>query len=94
MQIRWLEEAILDLQRLHDYIQQDKPHAATKVAKHIYKAIDLLETQPYIGRAGRVPHTRELIVVGTPYIIPYRVKREKIEILRVLHAAMSWPVSL
>ncbi|MBI2707954.1 MAG: type II toxin-antitoxin system RelE/ParE family toxin [Proteobacteria bacterium] len=94
MQIRWLEEAVLDLHKLHDYIKQDKPQAATKVAKRIYEAIDLLEHQPGIGRPGRVPHTRELIIGGTPYIIPYRVKGEKLEILRVLHASMPWPEAL
>jgi toxin ParE1/3/4 len=90
-QIRWLDEAVLDLQKLHRYIQQDKPRAATQVAKRIYEAVDLLEYQPGLGRPGRVPHTRELIIGGTPYIIPYRVKKEKIEILRVLHASMLWP---
>lgn len=91
MQIRWLEEAVIDLQKLYTYIQQDKPQAALKVAGRIYEAVDLLEHQPGIGRPGRVPHTRELIIGGTPYIIPYRVKGMRIEILRVLHACMSWP---
>lgn len=90
MQIRWLDEAVLDLQRLHEYIAQDKPKAAAKVAKRIYEAVDLLEHQPNIGRPGRVPHTRELIIGGTPYIIPYRIKRDRVEILRVFHAAMAW----
>ncbi len=93
MHIRWLEEAVLDLHKLRSYIKQDKPQAASQVAKRIYEAVDLLEYQPGIGRSGRVPHTRELIIGGTPYIIPYRVKGEKIEILRVLHAAMPWPES-
>jgi toxin ParE1/3/4 len=47
-----------------------------------------------MGRPGRVPHTRELIIGGTLYIIPYRAKGEKIEILRVLHASMPWLESL
>lgn len=94
MQIRWLEEAVLDLQKLHNYINQDKPQAAANVAKRIIDAVDLLGHQPGIGRPGRVPHTRELIIGGTPYIIPYRVKGEKIEILRVFHASMPWPEDL
>ena len=94
MQIRWLNEAVLDLQKLHNYIKQDKPQAAAKVAKRIIDAVDLLAHHPGMGRAGRVPHTRELILGGTPYIIPYRVKGEKIEILRVLHASIPWPEAL
>ncbi|PIW88418.1 MAG: type II toxin-antitoxin system mRNA interferase toxin, RelE/StbE family, partial [Nitrospirae bacterium CG_4_8_14_3_um_filter_44_28] len=40
---------------------------------------------------GRVEGTRELVISGLPYIIPYRVKNNTIEILRVLHAARKWP---
>jgi len=91
MQIRWLNEAVLDLQKLHNYIQNDKPQAAEKIAKLIYETVDFLAQQPAMGRPGRVPHTRELILGGTPYIIPYRVKGNVIEILRVLHTSMQWP---
>ncbi len=44
-----------------------------------------------MGRAGRVPGTRELLIPGTPYIIPYRVRAGAVEILRVFHAARRWP---
>jgi len=32
-----------------------------------------------------------LVVSGTPYIVPYRVRGEVLEVLRVLHGAMRWP---
>ena len=32
-----------------------------------------------MGRAGRVAGTRELVVTGTPYIAPYRVRTEVAE---------------
>ena len=44
-----------------------------------------------MGRHGRIEGTRELVIPGLPYIIPYRVKNNVIEILRVLHAARKWP---
>jgi plasmid stabilization system protein ParE len=28
---------------------------------------------------------------GTPYLLPYRIKSNEVEILRVLHAAQKWP---
>jgi toxin ParE1/3/4 len=43
------------------------------------------------GRPGRWPGTRELIIPGTPYIVPYRVKGPVVEILRVFHGARRWP---
>lgn len=91
MIIKWLDDAVYDLQALRQYIDQDKPSAANRIAKQILKAVNLLSDQPGMGRPGRVLGTRELIVSSTPYIIPYRVKNNSIEILRVLHVAMEWP---
>jgi toxin ParE1/3/4 len=91
MMIKWLDDAIYDLQALRQYIAQDKPIAANRLAKQILKAVNLLSDFPSMGRPGRILGTRELIVSNTPYIIPYRVKNNFIEILRVLHAAMKWP---
>ncbi len=94
MIIKWLDDAIYDLQALRQYIAQDKPSAANHVAKRVLSAINLLSDQPGMGRPGRVPGTRELVVTSMPYIIPYRVKSNSIEILRVLHVAMQWPEEL
>ncbi len=38
-----------------------------------------------------MPGTRELVVTGTPYIVPYRVKGQEVEVLRVYHGARHWP---
>jgi toxin ParE1/3/4 len=94
MMIAWLDDAINDLQALHQYITKENPAAATKVAKRILKTVDLLSNQSGMGRKGRVLETRELIIPGTPFIIPYRVKNQRIEILRVFHCAMQWPEEL
>jgi len=50
-----------------------------------------MKKEPAMGRAGRVAGTRELVVAETPYIIPYRVRGDAVEILRVFHAAREWP---
>jgi len=60
----------------------------------IQEAVARLAEYPAMGRSGRVPGTRELVVVGTPYIIPYRVRGDRVEILRVFHAARKWPPKL
>lgn len=91
MRVKWLDDAIDDLQSLRDYIATENPAAANNIAKRILKAVTLLSEQPNIGRQGRVPHTREFIISSTPFIIPYRMKNNIIEILRVLHCAMQWP---
>lgn len=94
MMVKWSEDAINDLRALHDYICRDKITAANHEAKKILHAVELLSQQPEIGRRGRIVGTRELIVYGAPYIIPYRVKNNIIELLRVYHCAMQWPEKL
>lgn len=91
MQIKWQNRAITDLEQLQEYIAQDNPIAAEQVAKMIIQAVDLLKSHPAIGRPGRVPNTRELVIKDTPYLLPYRLRKGVIEILRVLHGAMQWP---
>lgn len=46
-----------------------------------------------MGRPGRIPGTRELIFPSLPYIVPYRIRGEIVEILSVFHAARKWPES-
>lgn len=91
MRIRWFRDAVLDLIELRRYIAADNPHAAQDVAKHIMTGVTSLSDHPAMGRIGRVEGTRELVIAGLPYIIPYRVKNNVVEILRVLHAARKWP---
>jgi len=91
VKVRWLDEAVLDLKSLRTYIARDSRAAAAEVAQRIREAVRILSDYPAAGRAGRVPHTREVVVSGTPYILPYRIKANTVEILRVLHAAQKWP---
>ena len=59
--------------------------------ERIRTAVERLAASPAIGRPGRVADTRELVIPGTPYIIPYRVKSDVVQIITVLHSAQRWP---
>ena len=91
MRVRWLRTALANLEAEAAYIAEDDPAAAGRVVQRILRAVDLLKKNPAMGRAGRVAGTRELVVADTPYIIPYRVRGEAVEILRIFHAARKWP---
>jgi toxin ParE1/3/4 len=93
VRVRWLRRALANLDAEAEYIAVDDP-AAGRVVLRILRAVDLLKKNPALGRAGRVAGTRELVVAGTPYIVPYRVHGEAVEILRVFHAARRWPEKL
>ncbi len=94
MRIKWLRTALRNLDDEAEYISRDSPTAAAKVVTGIVKAVALLGQFPSLGRPGRVAGTRELVVSGTPYIIPYRARGDAVEILRVFHAAPKWPERL
>jgi toxin ParE1/3/4 len=95
MTIRWSDEALDDLRSLHAYISKDNPVAAQKVALAILSSVETnLRDNPHIGRPGRVNGTRELVITGTPYVVPYRVKHGVIQVLRVYHGARRWPEQL
>ena len=91
MEIRWLEDALADVTEIYRYIAADNPRAAARVVQRIQAAIRPLAEFPHRGRPGRWAGTRELIIPGTPYIVPYRVKGDLVEILRVFHGARRWP---
>jgi toxin ParE1/3/4 len=92
MKIVWSPEAIQDLISLRAYIAEENPAAARRIVLRILHDVEhLLPDNPQMGRPGRVPGTRELVVPRTPYIVPYRVQRATIQILRVFHGARRWP---
>ena len=91
----WSPEAVADLVALRAYIEQDDPAAAQRVALHIIRNIEtLLPDNHEMGRPGRVPGTRELVIPNTPYIVPYRVVGGAIQVLRIFHGARRWPETL
>jgi toxin ParE1/3/4 len=91
VRVRWLRCALINLDEEAEYIARDNPDAAARIVDRIATSVDRLATHPASGRPGRVPGTRELVVTGTPYIVPYRVRGDSVEILRVFHAARKWP---
>ena len=94
MQIKWLRTALRNLDAEAESIARDNPAAANRVVQKIRATVNLLAEQPALGRPGRVPNTRELVISGTPYLAPYRVRSQVIDLLRVLHAARQWPARL
>jgi toxin ParE1/3/4 len=91
MKVKWVRLALNDLNEVAEFIAQDNPESASRVLKCIWDAVQMLADHPHVGSAGRVLGTRELVIAGTPFIIPYRVAENTIQILRVLHGKRRWP---
>jgi len=91
MQVVWTEPALRDLAAARAFIALDTPKAATSQVQMLMQGAGTLVQFPNLGRPGRRPGTRELIVNRTPYVLPCRVGQGRIEILRVLHTRQRWP---
>jgi addiction module RelE/StbE family toxin len=89
--VRWLKRALKNLDDEAEYFARDNPQGAARIVERIATSVDRLATHPASGRPGRVPGTRELVISGTPYVVPYRVRDKTVQILRVFHAARKWP---
>ncbi len=91
MRVKWLRKAALNLEDAHDFLSKENPIAAQEFVREVYRLVGLLSTQPAMGRPGRVPESRELVMQPYPFLIPYRVNGDEIHILRVFHTRLRLP---
>jgi len=90
VRVKWLRTALRTLDTQADHIARDDPAAAVRALDRVRSAVENLAKHPGMGRPGRVPLTREMVISGTPFVVVYRVRAD-VEIVRVLHGAQSWP---
>ena len=91
MRLVWTDLAVRDLAAARAYIARDNAPAAERQIERVLAAVGSLQQLPDIGRPGRRPGTRELVIDRTPYIAAYRLRGDAIEILRVMHSRQRWP---
>ncbi|MEY6431230.1 type II toxin-antitoxin system RelE/ParE family toxin [Thioalkalicoccus limnaeus] len=91
MKVLWAPEARQDLCEIYLHLAPNNPPAARALQARIKEGVALLRANPLLGRPGRVAGTRELVTQGAPYILPYQIRGDRLELLRVHHAARRWP---
>ena len=94
MIVAWLPRAIANRDAQLGRIAQESAQAAIEQGDRIEQQISQLIAYPEMGRAGRKQGTRELVISRTPFIVIYRIKGERIELIRLLHGAQQWPKGL
>jgi plasmid stabilization system protein ParE len=94
MNVVWSPRAIGHLIAIREYIERDSDRNAALVAGRILRAVEILRTQPQMGRPGHLTGTRELVIPGMSYIIPYRVRYGRLELLAVFDGHRKWPKKL
>jgi len=89
VELVWSPRSLARLREIRDYVAKDKPDAAARLATRIVSLVEALKENPYLGRVGSEPGVRELIVGGTPYLIFYRVRSNRVTITTIWHGAQS-----
>ncbi|MEN3384495.1 MAG: hypothetical protein V7608_4539 [Hyphomicrobiales bacterium] len=92
VRLRFGRRARRQLDNIHQYIHERNPEAATRVIARIRQSANRLLDFPNLGPHGLVPGTHELVVVGLPYVIVYRLAGDEdgtIDILGIYHSAQD-----
>lgn len=87
MALKWTRGALRQLDQILDYIAADNPVRATSFAQELKDKVGILAVHPGLGRPGRVPGTREL-VLHRHYLAIYRVVGDEVQVLRIHHTSM------
>ncbi|MGB0954502.1 MAG: type II toxin-antitoxin system RelE/ParE family toxin [Panacagrimonas sp.] len=90
LRLRWSSLALQDFVKVQEYISQENPRAARRIAQRIAEAAAKLEKFPRLGRPGNVDGAYELVVANTPYLIVYRIRDDQLELIRLWHGRQNW----
>jgi toxin ParE1/3/4 len=91
MIIKWTNRADNERFDQLEYIFNENPVAASEIDIEIEIQVEQLSTHPKMGRIGRRKGTYEMVINRTPFIAIYRIKKQRIEIIRFLHGKQQWP---
>jgi toxin ParE1/3/4 len=93
VRIVWLSFAQRDLLTISAYYESvASKDVANRVVRSIVHSASGLMDNPYLGHpSASTDGVHELQVARLPYLLPYRVVDDRIEILRVFHEAQDRP---
>ena len=77
MKVRYTKRALAQIDQVLTYIEARSPQGASQVRDRIVALIALLGDHPYAGRQTTRAYVRRLPVNPYPYLIDYRVTRNR-----------------
>ncbi len=90
VRVLWLPEALEDVERLHAFLQEKSPSAASRAAQTILDGARLLETAPEAGRPlNDDTERRELFLTfgAGAYVLRYQLDAGgTVVVIRVWHS--------
>ncbi|MBI3624040.1 type II toxin-antitoxin system RelE/ParE family toxin [Candidatus Saccharibacteria bacterium] len=88
--VKWLPEALADIERLHSFLNDKDPEAAARAARAILQGARLLKTTPHIGRPmpDETSRREQFVAFGAgAYVLRYMQEDEKtVVVIRVWHS--------
>ncbi len=88
-QIVWLPEAVKDVTRLREFLEDKSPEAASRVAALIRSGAKTLTDFPAIGKPMNDGTGRREILLpfgAGGYVLRYRIEQQIVVIIRVWHS--------
>ena len=88
--VKWLPEAIADIERLHSFLKVKSPEAASRAAKTVLKGAILLKSRPHIGRPMPDETARRELFIpfgAGAYVLRYMQEdKDTVVVIRVWHS--------
>ena len=91
MQVQWTRRALRRLDQHASYIATWSAKAADEMAQRVRLHITDLAAHPLLGREGRYPGTRELVVEKGRYVVIYRVRGQIVQVITIHDTRQQWP---
>ena len=84
-QIKWTEPALNDLNEIAEYIALDKPSAAKKLVRNVFKTVKRLKDFPKSGtKPVELPENEYREVIAGPCRVFYRINGKVVYVLYVM----------
>ncbi len=91
--IRYLSTAQKDLDEIFDYVLRDKPSAAALLLEKFDHSISQLSLNPELGVVPKDDRLKNLgyrMLIVEKYLVFYVIKRQSIQIRRIIHGARKY----
>jgi len=91
MRIVFLPSSARDLQWFRLYYMAVFPDGAKRARKQFRAILEILKANPFIGHISDMDeNARELPIPRTPFVLIYRPRQDRLEILRIVDARSGW----
>jgi plasmid stabilization system protein ParE len=87
VRLRYTPNALRDIDRAISYIDHQSPQGARNVAQRFHGILAFLQEHPDAGVSTGFKGTRRFFLKPYPYVVYFRVGKDELVILRLLHTS-------